>query len=546
MTAKVLVKLNKALKNTWNDDLEKCDKDHLPFRLWAKDSAMFTNKNEHMMLDWLDEPERMLDQYAKLDRIAENLLAKGFSHMVLLGMGGSSLAPHVFKEMLAPNATFFVLDSTHPESIKRIEALIDLPRTLFIVSSKSGFTLEPKVLFEYFWQSLEKAGVKDPLSHFTAITDPISPLEQLSVENGFLPGIFGRPGIGGRFSALSPFGMLPARLMGIDVERLLKNAIVMAELSGPLIPSIENPGIRLGLFLFLNASCKKNHLRIYCSKTLRPFGEWLLQLIAESLGKDGKGIVPILADDVRDNGYATHLFLTSCDDDDDFSKERLELNEVNTSVLAINIDDPYDIGQEMYRFEVGVAICGALWGLNPFDQPDVESSKELTRQTLVQWQSNQGFTKEKPAYQSRHIELYTGEKSNSTSLRSFLECIKPDEYLAILSFLDDSLANQQHINALKKSLASRYAWEVLSQVGPQYLHSTGQLFKGGESSGHFLILTETYPNDIKSPMPGLTFGNIHISQAIGDFLALEAKMRPVARLHFLNNAEGFKELFKLM
>jgi transaldolase/glucose-6-phosphate isomerase len=540
------MKLSPTLLEAFNSALQKCEKDNVVFRLWAKDASLFTNSGEEKMLEWLNEPARMLNEIDKVQAVARALWARGFCEVVLLGMGGSSLAPQVFHELLAPSAPFRVLESTHPAAIARVQGAINLAGTLFIVSSKSGHTLEPKILFEYFWSELTKAKVADPLSHFTSITDPISPLEQLASEHGFLPGMFGNPGIGGRFSALSPFGILPAAMMGIDLKRLLKSALSMSDLCGPAMMPEENPGLMLALFLFINASCNKNHLRIYCSKSLLPFAHWLEQLVAESLGKDGKGIVPIISDEVSDNPGAAHLFLTAPGDEAQHAAWILALQKTEASVVSSTLADPYEIGAEIFRWQVAVSLAGAFWSINPFDQPDVESSKELTRQTLVKWQNNPKFMEYEPDTATEHLELFFGANQTSNCLKDFFGAIKPDEYCGILSFIDDSPEIMERLKDLSTAIRQVWGVDCLVQVGPKYLHSTGQLFKGGDSSGHFLVLTSEYPHDIISTMPGLTFGNIHLSQAIGDFLSLEAKARSVVRVYMSEIYLGLKELSDLV
>lgn len=488
------------------------------FRLWAQDRALFATSDE-VMMDWLSGPLDVRELLPKLLAIQAQVAKKNFSSVVLLGMGGSSLAPLVFKAILAPHGGkgFFVLDTIHPSSVKNLEQTIDIKTSLFIVASKSGTTLESNLLYRYFVQRLIDLDAPDIYSHFMAITDPTTPLEQESVECGFLPGPFGRPGIGGRYSVFSAFGMMPAVLMGLDTARILASAQAMMNNCGPSIAPEHNPGARLGAFLALCAQQEKDRLMIHLSPSLATLGLWLEQLIAESLGKKGRGLLPILTHNQSSTLHnSSHLII------------RLEGDETvdtapfaNHEMVSITIADYYDIAAVMYCFKIGVALAGAAIGLNPFDQPDVEKSKKHTAAMI------KSLSIDSPASLSSSALTRGG---NSKTLEDFLGSVGTNDYVAILSYLDDNQHSNNSLALLVDMIAKKTSVPVLQQIGPRYLHSTGQLFKGGKNNGHFIFITGPYEHDITSN-DGIKFSSIHLSQAQGDMQALRESGRPVFHIH---------------
>lgn len=525
--------LPKKIRDSFQEILTWFDENHINFRLWARDSHVFSGNNESAMLDWLDEPQDMYNNLGSLLDIKDRIERQDFSFTVLLGMGGSSLSARVFQEILAPHTinNFFIVDTIHPHAIARLEKLLDLKKTLFIVSSKSGSTIEPNLLYHYFYDRLTKAGVSDPYVHFMAITDPISPLEQESQECGFLSGPFGKPGIGGRYSGLSPFGVMPALLMDIDVKPLLLKAIEMARSLGPSICVNDNEASSLAAFM---AACKKNYrdqLIIHLSPSLRPFGMWLEQLVAESLGKDDDGLVPIVAyGGISFTPAHMHVLI-------ELDGEPIVTNELKDEpVFRMSIKDQNYLGALMFYWQMATALFASVFKLNPFDQPDVERSKTLAKELLM---------KGVPETQD-HALKRKGLDLDQDKLGSFLMKIKPDDYLVLVSYLDETEESTDRLNELRAALQKSLEVPILVQVGPRYLHSTGQLFKGGRNNGHFLLLTAPYLEDRSSALDHHMFSDVHLSQALSDLMALKEKHRQTHYIHLNDEARGLTQLLSMV
>ncbi|HXW60676.1 MAG TPA: hypothetical protein VEK06_03965, partial [Myxococcota bacterium] len=504
--------------------LNQLDQDQVMTRLWNKDPSLFVGKT--LMLDWLNEPEKELKSLPHLIAVKDKALKTSCKAIVLLGMGGSSLATRVFHECLKSSSRpFFVFDTIHPSAIYRLEQQIDIPSTLFIVASKSGSTLEPNLLYHHFLSRLQEAKVSDPFRHFMAITDPISPLEQLSVENGFLEGAFGEPNIGGRYSALSAFGILPSLLMDIDARTVLERALTMAKLSGPSTPIRKNPGGHLGAFLGHNALSGRIKIKFFFSPSLKPLGSWLEQLLAESLGKDQKGIIPIVSNDEKllDPASSMHCFIELVDEIGYVDQKNI-LKERENSFASLELLDRFDLGAEMFRWEVAVALAGSIIGVNPFDQPNVEKSKERARAIMDNWDAKQHEQKE-------------DSESSTIAFKAMINAAKNASFTAILSYLDENEANSALLEKLAMSIGQQINKPVIVQTGPRYLHSTGQLFKGGANVGCFLIITGPYEHNFPSDIKGLTFKDIHLSQALGDFEAMSSAARKIWRIHLTDVKE---------
>lgn len=496
-------------------------------RLWAKDASLFAPSPDPLMLDWLDSPKDQLKSLGILEKIKNNIDKNNFKTIVLLGMGGSSNGPRVFQAILAPkNKTFHVIDTIHPAAIKYLEEKLDLAHTLFIIASKSGSTLEPQLLYRYFCSELEASGVDQPARHFMTITDPTTQLEQESQEQGFLAGPFGNPLIGGRYSALSAFGIMPALLMNIDAKLLLKNAELMAQSCREEISN--NPGAQLGIYLGTHALSGRNQLVFYFSKSLEPFGWWLEQLIAESLGKNNSGILPLIDSNTYISDEKSMSCLISLDGEDTSEPKN------NIPSFKITLKNKYELGSEMFRWQIAVSIAGIILKLNPFDQPDVEKSKKQARAILDQMLKNptQDF-----------LELKTNK---SEDINKFLAQARDKNYAAILSFLEDNHASKSYLEELKFNLSNLLKKPVLIQEGPRYLHSTGQLFKGGKNDGCFLLLTGPYPTDFPSFYAPLGIKDIHLSQALGDDRAMTDAERLIMHIHFKDMSLGFQELLSLI
>lgn len=448
------------------------DRRELVDRIWERDPTVWTGADEAKWLGWLDEPLRMQERVGELERFADEVADSGLDAIVLLGMGGSSLAPEVLRRTFDVES-FHVLDTTHPEAIRTLESSIDLESTLFVVSSKSGSTLETRSHADYFW---EKAGKKGAC--FVAITDPGSALERLAEQRGFLRVVAGEPTIGGRYSALSPFGMVPAALMGLDVERLLSNAERMVEACKR---SDGNPGFELGRSFGLG--WREGRDKICIPETDGSFGLWAEQLIAESTGKLGRGLVPAPGE--------------SADGPDRLLGE-------------VAIADPYATGGEFFRWEFAIAVVGAYLEINPFDQPDVQAAKDRTSEVLA--------TGEEPSLEPEG------------SLDELLAQAGEGDYVCVQAFVEPSDANDSRIADLVGKLRRQAGLVVTHGYGPRYLHSTGQLHKGGPNTGLFLQLVDDGGEELPIPDQPFGFRRLIRAQAAGDYESLKERGRRVARM----------------
>jgi len=436
-------------------------------RIWERDPTVWTGHDEAQWVGWLDEPLRMRERVAELTVFAA-AAAQDVDDVVLLGMGGSSLAPEVIARAFGARQ-FTVLDTTHPKAIRRLAERLDFERTLFVVSSKSGTTLETRSHFDFFWEKGGKRG-----DRFVVVTDPASPLEELAKARGTR--VFaGEPSIGGRYSALSAFGLVPASLMGVDLGRLLDRAEAM--LNACRVAD-DNPGLTLGLAL--GHAWEEGRDKVLIRPNRYGFGLWVEQLLAESTGKEGKGLVP--APDETADGPDRQL-------------------------REVLLDDPYDLGSEFYRWEFATAVAGAIIGINPFDQPNVQEAKDRTGQILASGD-----------------DLASGPDS---SLEELLAQARPGDYVAIQAFVDP--AAEERLQPLVVH-ARETGCVVTLGLGPRYLHSTGQLHKGGAPIGCFLQVVDDTGGELPIPGRKLGFGRLIRAQAAGDYAALKERGRPVARI----------------
>jgi hypothetical protein len=437
-------------------------------RLWARDATLWTGKNEGRWLGWLDEPLRMSERVGELERFAEEVVDDGVSEAVLLGMGGSSLAPDVLRRTFG-SESLHVLDTTHPNAIRRLAASLDPQATLFLVASKSGTTLETRSHLDFFWEWTGGRG-----SFFVAITDPGSELEQLAGERGFRRTFAGEPTIGGRYSALSVFGMVPAALIGADLEGLLDRAQTMVEASR----SDQNPALDLGVAL--GQGWLQGHDKVVTPNP-NGFGLWLEQLLAESTGKNGRGLVP--APGEHPGGP-------------------------DRQWLDVLIDEPVDLGGEFYRWEFATAVAGSIMEVNCFDQPNVQEAKDRTNALL-----------------SGHVRGQTPDMSEG-DLEALLAGAEPPDYVAIQAFVDPARENELEPLIAR---ARETGCVVTHGLGPRYLHSTGQLHKGGPPTGRFIQLVDETGDELPIPGRPFGFGQLIRAQADGDFAAIRDRGRPIIR-----------------
>jgi transaldolase/glucose-6-phosphate isomerase len=518
-------------------------------RLWARDSTLWTGADEGRWMGWLDIAGRLLADLSPLDALAHDVRRAGVRDALLIGMGGSSLAPEVLAATLGAEGgspRLHVIDSVDPAQVARVERSLDLERTVFVVSSKSGSTLEPNILLQYFLDRARTRLGEGASSRFIAVTDPGSSLEQTAAKDGFWRVFPGMPEIGGRFSALSNFGLVPAAIMGLDLTRLLRCADAMARACGPTVPVSANPGVRLGLALGVAGLAGRDKLTLVASPAIAPLGAWLEQLVAESTGKQGRAIIPIdgerLAAPDRyaaDRVFVYTRFSLRPDGAQDAAMDRLEA--AGHPVVRIEVGDLYDLSAEFFRWEVATAVAGAMLGINPFDQPDVEAAKVATRRLTEAYEQTGSLPGESPILEDAGLKFFADAR-NAAALAGEARCardlldahlsrVRPGDYLALLAFLDMSDAHVAALREVRDSIGVRTRAATALGFGPRFLHSTGQAYKGGPNTGVFLQITCDDARDLPVPGRRYTFGVVKAAQARGDFEVLASRGRRALRVH---------------
>jgi transaldolase/glucose-6-phosphate isomerase len=528
-------------------------------RLWEEDATLWTGNGEADWLGWLDVIDAQLRDMPSLHEFAAEVKAQGFRDVLLLGMGGSSLGPEVLGKTLGSAPGFpklHVLDSTDPAQVKSFEQKIDLARTLFIVSSKSGTTLEPNVLMDYFFEkAADVIGAKDAARHFVAITDPGSALEKHATKAGFHRVFHGIPSIGGRYSVVSAFGTVSLAATGHDVRAFLESARLMARSCGPEVPPAQNPGVELGVVIGVLALAGRDKVTIVSSPALDSFGAWAEQLFAESTGKHGKGVIPIADEPLGPPSvYDAHrLFIHVRDTaQPDIAQDKAidALEKAGQPVVRIGVTSKKNLGQEFFRFEMATAVAGAIIGINPFDQPDVEAAKVAARELTDAYEKSGTLAADKPVFKQNGIALYTDERNaqalrqagaNST-LESWLRAqfgrLHAGDYFAVLAYLERSEAHIRALQKLRTEVRDSKRVATCLQFGPRYLHSTGQAYKGGPNSGVFLQITADAAEDVKIPGRKASFGVIEAAQARGDLSVLAEHGRRVLRAHLSHDLDA--------
>jgi glucose-6-phosphate isomerase/transaldolase/glucose-6-phosphate isomerase len=525
-------------------------------RLWNREPALWKDDAAHAgaianRLGWLSVVDQMRSEAANLTAFSEEVSAAGLRNLVLLGMGGSSLAPEVFSLLFPPSGgrRFFVLDTTDPESLRAVQRLLEPERTLFIVASKSGSTIETLSQFQYFLDQLQRAGISQAGKHFIAITDAGSHLDKLAQEHGFRR-VFRNPtDIGGRYSALSFFGLVPAALWGIDVNAILDSASEMMAATGPQAPPETNPALRLAALLGAGAMQGCDKLFLLSPRSVEPLGNWIEQLVAESTGKEGRGIVPIVGGpdtpiELLEQGAITVALTLDGHDDAALNRTIAELEQRGAPMAEIRMAAPADLGAEFFRWEVATVIAGVALSIDPFDEPNVQESKDATARLLREFESTGSMPQGSLVLAESGIELYTEAAAPgagkalqiSDVLRAFLAERRAGNYLALLAYVARDAENAAELEGLRLRLADRLQMPVLLGYGPRYLHSIGQLYKGGPPSGLFAIITSRKAEELPIPGARFTFAQLQTAQALGDMQRLAQRNRPVVRLHLAQGA----------
>jgi transaldolase/glucose-6-phosphate isomerase len=525
-------------------------------RFWSRDHTVWFQKPQPELTNrmaWLDIFEPLHGHLKAMFDFAEEIKMEGFRHVLLLGMGGSSLAPEVFYKTFGKSNDYpelLVLDSTHPDALRLILARIELSKTIFIVSSKSGTTTETSSFFNYFWHRIGETSAA-PGKQFVAISDPGTPLMRLANERSFRKVFEGHPEIGGRYSALTLFGLIPAAVAGIDSHQLLDRGWDMAGASAGYLPASENPSLQLGAALGELALAGRDKVTFFTTPSLASFPDWIEQLIAESTGKNNKGIIPIVGEEIeapwayrKDRVFVFYELASEVNAELTAAVKLLE--DAGHPILHFRLGTKYDLGWEMFRWEMAVATAGSVLGINPFDQPDVQLAKELARQAMEQ----------KSAPPKPGVKLDRGEIETimveqkivaSKAYDAFMANARINDYIAIQAYLAPDPEVDAALQDFRLALRDRLKLATTFGWGPRFLHSTGQLHKGGPPSGVFIQIIDEPEKDIPVPETNYTLGQLIQAQALGDLRALKQRNRRVLRLNLgRDKMKGLALLFELM
>jgi glucose-6-phosphate isomerase len=544
--------------------LESLAQNNIVARIWAKDYTVWKQSPDEIVnrLGWLDAPADTLKKIPDIRSEIVPIINSGINDVVLLGMGGSSLAAEVFKDVFGSTAdcpTLRILDTTDPATIDAVTASLNPGKTLFIVSSKSGTTLEVNSLFQYFYNLLLKKSKTRARGLFLFLTDEGSPMAKLAGEVSSLPVFLNNPDIGGRYSALSLPGIVPAALIGVDVERLLQNAAsaVLQEKTQKFSGTLDNTGASLGAALGTLAQMGRDKLTLIMPPRFSSFGSWLEQLIAESTGKEGKGILPVTGEELSEPGaYGNdRVFVVFPNGVDDNSPKIAGLAAAGHPVITIESNDIYELGTQMFIWEMATAVAAHILKINPFDQPDVEAAKKYAHRMIASYREQKRLHQEAPALTMPECAVFGKIKGSSAAdaLKNFLKQARAFDYVCLQVYLSPTPKVDEALRRLRETIFTKYGLAVTIGYAPRYLHSTGQLHKGDSGNGLFIQLTADDLIDVDIPESfgaensTLTFGTLKAAQAQGDWQALIDAGRRVIRFHWKTNpAAGLKILAELL
>ena len=535
-------------------------------RLWGKDATLWTGTGESGWLGWLDIVAAQQARRGHFRALASLATRGDFTDAVVLGMGGSSLCPDVLSRSFGPvdgAPRLHVLDSTDPAQVARVQAEVDPERCLFIVASKSGNTLEPNIFYEYFYEQVARRLGDRAGEHFLAITDPGSKLEAIARRRRFQSVSLGVPSIGGRYSALSDFGLVPAAIMGLSVERLLARAAEMVTACGPDVPVTGNPGVLLGLALGVAGRAGRDKVTLVASEGVRTLGAWLEQLIAESTGKKGVGLIPVDRESLAAPGVYgdDRLFVSIRLASDDTAAQDEGVDAIEAAghpVIRIRVRDHDDLAGEFFRWEIATAVAGAVLGINPFDQPDVEASKVATRALTDQFERQGSLPPEAPFVEADGLQWFAdpvnrsaleagGATSSEAVLGTHLKRLQAGDYCALLAYVDMNEVNEASLSRMRHTIRDTTRVATCVGFGPRFLHSTGQVYKGGPNSGVFLQVTADDARNLPIPGRRYSFGVVKEAQARGDFDVLAERQRRALRVHLEDDvAAGLATLERLV
>jgi transaldolase/glucose-6-phosphate isomerase len=527
-------------------------------RLWAGDAGLWTGTDEASWLGWLRVADGQLTHAEDLGRVAADAQASGCRDALLLGMGGSSLCPEMLALTFGPRPGFprlQVLDSTDPAQVRAREASVDLVNTLFIVSSKSGSTLEPNLFQQYFFDRVASlTGAAQAAQHFMAVTDPGSNIEALARNLGFRHVAHGVPSIGGRYSALSNFGMVPGAVGGVDVRLLLERAQAMAAACAVGVPAAANPGLRLGATIGVAHNGGRDKLTLVTSPGIADLGAWLEQLLAESTGKHGRGVIPVDREPLGAPEVYGHdrlfVYIRLGSEPDPVQDAAVgALERAGQAVVRIDCADLHDIGTEIFRWEFATAVAGSVIGINPFDQPDVEASKVATRELVAEYERTGSLPVDPPFLRLDGVALHADDANReaisatrpatlAAALRAHLARLRVGDYVALLAYLPMTAAHAESLQDMRRTMRDRTRAATCVGFGPRFLHSTGQAYKGGPNTGVFLQITCDDAVDLSVPSHPYTFGVVKAAQARGDFTVLAERGRRALRVHLGADVEA--------
>jgi transaldolase / glucose-6-phosphate isomerase len=538
-----------SLQQATDETLKECDRKKTCRDIWEYEAGVWTDNAEtageiRQRLGWLHIVDTMVGETDRLEAFADEIRNSGFNRTVLIGMGGSSLAPEVFRQCFGVKEGYLdlsVVDTTLPASIMEVDHDADPRNTLYIVSSKSGGTIEVVSLYKHFYERAKQVLHDQAGRNFIAITDPGTTLGKMASDYRFRKVFLNPPDIGGRFSALSYFGLVPAALIGVDIKRLLMRASQAVEASGRDVPALESPGTWLGVIISEAAIAGKDKLTLVISPPVASFGYWLEQLVAESTGKNGKGIIPIEGEPLSEPscyGSDRISIYLRVDGDSTHDKQVSALEQAGHPVITLRLHGPYDLGREMFRWEFATAVAGAILKINPFDQPNVQESKDITKKLLGEFSRTGNI--------SPINRIGINDPEAESVLRELFSGIQPGSYVAFNAFLKPSEENVRVLTQARKIIKDKLITTTCLGFGPRYLHSTGQIHKGGPNTGLFVVITADCENDVPIPGEEYTFGVLNAAQSLGDYSALANKGRKTVCIHLDSESQIGRLLDKIV
>ncbi len=556
--------LPEKLKQSYRAEIQKTIEDKRISRIWEKDASVWTGGDESKWLGWLDIVDREKENLERYAELRKDFEAAGFQDALLMGMGGSSLCPEVLAKTFGIE-NFHILDSTVPAQVITVESKLDLAKTLFIVASKSGTTLEPNCFKQYFFDRVGKTvGAENAGKQFVAITDPGSKMQKIAEDDGFRQILYGEPEIGGRFSALSAFGLTAAAVMGLDVGKLLNGAASMVR-SCKATNANENPGAILGTIMGVCHREGRDKLTIFTPPEFYDLGAWLEQLIAESTGKNGISIIPVdreplhPADMYGSDRLFINFTLRGAEVDEETQADLADIVEAGHPMVTFELTDKYSLGQEFFRWEFATAVAGAIMGINPFDQPDVESAKIEARKITEAFEASGSVPAEEAFFAEDGLSLFTkpeyaaeletaaDERSAAGFVEAHLWNLGESDYFAILAYIEMDQEHDDILQQIRIRVLEHYSVATCVGFGPRFLHSTGQAYKGGANNGVFLQITADDPVDLPVPGQKFTFGVVKSAQARGDFQVLLDRERRALRVHISGDVySGLERLLEMI